>query len=67
MPVYKVKSNAAPSMFAYPPNITPEQKKAVEKVHTAVLSISKKKTDAAKDKKDAMDVVCIQLMRDVNL
>jgi len=50
MPIYKFKSNSPPSLFAYPPNITPEAKPTVEKVHTAILSITKKKE--TKDKKE---------------
>jgi len=56
MPVYKFKSNSVPSLFAYPPDITPEVKQAVEKVRTAVLSISSKKKAADDKKKDEMDV-----------
>jgi len=59
MPVYKFKSNAPPSLFGYPPNITPETKAVVEKVKTAVLSFAKKKEAHDKEKKvagDKMDV-----------
>jgi len=54
MPVFKFKSNAQPSMFAYPPNITSETKAPVEKVNTAILSITKKKE--TRDKKKGMEV-----------
>ncbi len=61
MPVYKFKSNSPPSLFAYPPNIVPEVKAAVEKVHTAVLSTTKKKEsrDKKADKTDKMEVVIL--------
>jgi 26S proteasome regulatory subunit N2 len=43
MPVFSFKSNARPSLFAYPPVTTPPTTKAPEKVHTAVLSVTRKK------------------------
>jgi len=58
MPVFKFKSKARPSLFAYPPPIPPPEKKEVGKVSTAVLSITKKKElrDKKKKKDDAMDI-----------
>jgi len=43
MPVMNFKSNAKPSVFGYPPMIKPPETKPVEKVQSAVLSITKKK------------------------
>ena len=42
MPVWSFKSNARPSLFAYPPEFKPPQKETPKKVSTAVLSTSKK-------------------------
>jgi len=60
MPVFKFKSNAKPSLFAYPPPLTPPTTTAPTKVHTAVLSITKKKElrdkKADEKKKDSMEV-----------
>jgi 26S proteasome regulatory subunit N2 len=60
MPVFKFKSNAKPSLFAYPAPTTPPTTTAPTKVHTAVLSIAKKKEQRdkkaeEKKKKDAME------------
>merc|ERR1719259_1226795 len=54
MPVMKIKSNAKPSMYAYPPPLEEKTKEKGEKVATAVLSITakQKKKDAEKNKKD---------------
>ncbi len=42
MPVLEVKSNAKPSMFAYPPAVEVAKKEEKERVATAVLSVSKR-------------------------
>merc|ERR1712070_1083625 len=42
MPVMDVRSDAPPSMFAYPPMTEPPKEKSKEKVETAVLSITNK-------------------------
>ena len=58
MPVFKFKSNAKPSQFAYPAPTTLPEKAAPTKGPTAQLSISKKKAaEKEKKKKDAMDIV----------
>lgn len=59
MPQFKFKSNAKPSLFAYPPPITPPTTTAPTKVQTAVLSITKKKEqrDKKAEDKKKMDVV----------
>eukprot|EP00178_Gracilaria_changii_P004788 TRINITY_DN17801_c0_g1_i1.p1 TRINITY_DN17801_c0_g1~~TRINITY_DN17801_c0_g1_i1.p1 ORF type:complete len:241 (-),score=43.87 TRINITY_DN17801_c0_g1_i1:20-661(-) len=59
MPVYSFKSNARPSLFAYPPLYKQKEEEKVEKVSTAVLSITKKKEKRDKKKKgkdDQMEV-----------
>jgi len=62
MPVFKFKSNVRPSLFAYPASITPPTTSAVSKVHTAVLSITKrreqrdKKLEEKKKGTDAMEI-----------
>ena len=53
MPVFKFKSNAKPSTFAYPPATVPPTTTAPTKVTSAVLSMAKKKST----KKDAMEIV----------
>merc|ERR1712064_110617 len=61
MPVLQYRSNAKPSMYAYPPALEEKKKEDKEKVATAVLSITakQKKKDAEKRKenKDAPAVV----------
>merc|ERR1712025_642073 len=54
MPVLQYRSNAKPSMYAYPPALEEKTKEKGEKVATAVLSITakQKKKDAEKNKKD---------------
>ncbi|KAJ8310275.1 hypothetical protein KUTeg_012140 [Tegillarca granosa] len=60
MPKIEFKSNAKPSMYAYPPALEEKKDKAKEKVETAVLSITakQKKKDAEKKEKseEKMDV-----------
>lgn len=65
LPVFKFKSNAKPSLFAYPPKVKPPATKTVKKVETAELSITKKakirqrqkdKEKNEKEGKDEMDV-----------
>jgi len=58
MPQFKFKSNAKPSLFAYPAPITPPTTAAPTKVQTAVLSTTKKQKAKADDKKkkDSMDI-----------
>jgi len=51
MPVYKFKSNAKPSLFAYPPKVKPPTATAPTKVTTAVLSVTNKKKERANNKK----------------
>jgi len=53
MPVFTFKSNAKPSLFAYPPKTQPPTTVAPTKVKTAVLSISSRKElrDKKGDKK----------------
>merc|ERR1712226_624802 len=55
MPVMKIKSNAKPTTYAYPPPLEEKKKEDKEKVATAVLSITakQKKKDAAAAKKAA--------------
>merc|ERR1711962_1710284 len=50
MPVLQYRSNAKPSMYAYPPALEEKKKEDKEKVATAVLSITtkQKKKDAEK-------------------
>jgi 26S proteasome regulatory subunit N2 len=59
IPKFEYHSNVRPSMFAYPPNITPPAAETVEKVATAVLSTTAKAKARAKKKEGAtaMDVV----------
>merc|ERR1712242_392708 len=54
MPVLQYRSNAKPSMYAYPPPLEEKTKEKGEKVATAVLSITakQKKKDAEKNKKE---------------
>eukprot|EP01117_Protostelium_nocturnum_P011551 TRINITY_DN418_c0_g1_i1.p1 TRINITY_DN418_c0_g1~~TRINITY_DN418_c0_g1_i1.p1 ORF type:complete len:986 (-),score=320.55 TRINITY_DN418_c0_g1_i1:97-3054(-) len=54
MPVYSFKSNAKPSLFAYPPPTTPPTTVAPQKVSSAVLSVTKK--NQREQKKNAMEV-----------
>jgi len=53
MPVFKIKSNAKPSTYAYPAPLEEKKKEDKEKVATAVLSITAKhkKKEAEKTKK----------------
>jgi len=54
MPVLQYRSNAKPSMYAYPPPLEEKKKEDKEKVATAVLSITAKhkKKEAEKNKKE---------------
>merc|ERR1712112_272527 len=54
MPVLQYRSNAKPSMYAYPPPLEEKTKEDKEKVATAVLSITakQKKKEAEKNKKE---------------
>ncbi|ESO10941.1 hypothetical protein HELRODRAFT_71906, partial [Helobdella robusta] len=61
MPVLDFKSNAKPSIFAYPPNLEEKKDKNKEKVETAVLSITAKQqkrkgTAGDKKKEEKMEV-----------
>eukprot|EP01114_Cavostelium_apophysatum_P007838 TRINITY_DN2003_c0_g1_i1.p1 TRINITY_DN2003_c0_g1~~TRINITY_DN2003_c0_g1_i1.p1 ORF type:complete len:963 (-),score=285.53 TRINITY_DN2003_c0_g1_i1:59-2947(-) len=57
MPVFSFKSNARPSLFAYPPKVQPPTTVAPTKVKTAVLSIaSRNKNKSDKKKDDKMEV-----------
>jgi len=59
MPKFSIKSNARPSLFAYPPEVKPPTTTAPAKAPTAILSTTRKaKARASKrtDKSDAMDV-----------
>lgn len=59
MPKVQFKSNARPSMFAYPPPLEEKKNLAKEKVETAVLSITAKhrRKEAEKKKEEKMEVV----------
>lgn len=62
MPKVEFKSNARPSMFAYPPPLEEKKHLAKEKVETAVLSITAKhrrKEAEKKKEEDKMDVVSV--------
>jgi len=50
MPVFKFKSNAKPSLFAYPPETKPPTAKAAPKLKSAELSITKKAKIRAQQK-----------------
>jgi len=52
MPKYKIKSNARPSLFAYPAEVKEVEEKTIKAVPTAQLSITKKQQQR-KDKKKA--------------
>merc|ERR1711988_637022 len=58
MPKFSFKSNAKPSLFAYPPETKPEEKKSVGKVSTAILSTSAKAQARRKEREaeNEMDV-----------
>lgn len=59
MPQMEFKSNAKPSLYAYPPPLEEKKEKEREKISTAVLSITakhKKKEAEKKDKEEKMDV-----------
>jgi len=56
MPVMEFKSNAKPSLFAYPPPMEEKKEKQAEKIETAVLSITNKAKKRQQDKiKHAQD------------
>lgn len=60
MPKVEFKSNAKPSVFAYPPALEEKKDKNKEKVETAVLSITakqQKRKEVEKKKDDKMEVV----------
>ncbi|GFO48120.1 26S proteasome non-ATPase regulatory subunit 1 [Plakobranchus ocellatus] len=58
MPKVEFRSNARPSMFAYPPVLEEKKDKAKEKVETAVLSITaKQKKKEQEKKKDSQTAV----------
>lgn len=58
MPKIQFRSNAKPSVYAYPELLQPPKKEEKEKVSTAILSITAKKSKQKKDAKDdAMEVV----------
>jgi len=62
MPAYLIKSNARPSLFAYPPDIQETKEKEVKAVPTAQLSITRKtqqrqeKKKVNAEKKDSMQI-----------
>jgi len=57
MPKIQFRSNAKPSVYAYPELLQPPKKEEKEKVSTAILSITAKKSKQKKDAKDdAMEV-----------
>lgn len=61
MPKVEFRSNARPSMFAYPPVLEEKKDKAKEKVETAVLSITaKQKKKELEKKKDSQTTVSSQ-------
>jgi len=55
MPVFKFKSNAKPSLFAYPPEVKPPVTKAPQKMRTAELSITKKAKARANRKEQSKE------------
>eukprot|EP01113_Clastostelium_recurvatum_P036086 TRINITY_DN509_c0_g1_i1.p1 TRINITY_DN509_c0_g1~~TRINITY_DN509_c0_g1_i1.p1 ORF type:complete len:961 (+),score=274.09 TRINITY_DN509_c0_g1_i1:139-3021(+) len=55
LPKFEFRSNARPSLFAYPPEVKPPEVKAPTKVSTAVLSYAKGKGKAGA-KTTAMDI-----------
>lgn len=66
MPKLEFRSNAKPSLFAYPPPLEEKKEKQAEKVETAVLSITAKQKKKEKDRQsqsrggsDKMEVVTI--------
>lgn len=63
MPKVEFKSNAKPSMFAYPPILEDKKEKAKEKVETAVLSITakQKKKDLEKKKDSSTSVESMEV------
>jgi 26S proteasome regulatory subunit N2 len=50
MPKTEFRCNAKPSLFAYPPALEEKKKDDIEKVETAVLSITNKKKQQSKSK-----------------
>jgi len=54
MPVVEVKSNAKPSMFAYPPAVEVAKKEEKERVTTAILSVTAKAKRREQDKAKAV-------------
>ncbi|KAH9279147.1 26S proteasome non-ATPase regulatory subunit 1 [Echinococcus granulosus] len=64
MPQMQFKSNAKPSMFAYPPPLPIEKEKKKEKVETAILSITAKhkKKELEKKKPAASDTAVVEKM-----
>ncbi|CAL1292820.1 unnamed protein product [Larinioides sclopetarius] len=59
MPKMEFRSNAKPSMYAYPPALEEKKEKEREKVMTAVLSITakaRKKESEKKEREEKMDV-----------
>lgn len=63
MPKVEFKSNAKPSVFAYPPPLEEKKDRNKEKVETAVLSITakqQKRKEVEKKKDDKMDVVSLK-------
>ena len=63
MPKVEFRSNARPSMYAYPPALEEKKDKNKEKVETAILSTTarQKKKEAEKKKDEKMEVVSEQL------
>ena len=59
MPKIQFRSNAKPSVYAYPEPLQPPKKEEKEKVSTAILSITAKKAKQKREAKedDAMEVV----------
>merc|ERR1712115_373960 len=55
MPVLQYRSNAKPSMYAYPPALEEKKKEDKEKVATAVLSITNKQKKKEAEKKKGKD------------
>eukprot|EP01126_Amoeba_proteus_P011686 TRINITY_DN1475_c0_g1_i16.p1 TRINITY_DN1475_c0_g1~~TRINITY_DN1475_c0_g1_i16.p1 ORF type:complete len:623 (+),score=162.68 TRINITY_DN1475_c0_g1_i16:1338-3206(+) len=54
MPLYKIKSNAKPSLFAHPPQLKEPKEKVLKALPTALLSVTKKQQirDSKKRKAD---------------
>ena len=64
MPVMEFKSNAKPSQFAYPPPMEEKKEKQVEKIETAVLSITNKAKKRQQEKSKTQEPEKMDVVRD---